>query len=111
MRIGVLAPAEIALRRFMPALADIPKLEFAGVAVHTPTERFGTDLPKAEVIAQTLTVEQQRAEQFVTEYGGHIYPSYQSMIDDSSIEAIYLPLPPVYMSIGVAKYWMPVSIC
>ena len=43
MRIGIICPSEIALRRFMPALSQINRAEFVGLAIcpdlDVPTER------------------------------------------------------------------------
>jgi len=100
VKIGVLAPADIALRRFMPALAEIHELDFAGVAVHSSDERFGSEVPAPAIVAATMENEANRAQQFIAEYGGDIYPSYEAMVSAPDIDAIYIPLPP-----GLHAYW------
>lgn len=72
MRIGIIGAADIAFRRFLPALAKVGTMEFAGVASRTQS--------KAERITET--------------FGGVYYPSYEDIIADPTIDAIYLPLPP-----------------
>lgn len=94
MKIGVLCPAEIAIRRFMPALSVSKYFEFAGVAVYRPEERFSQEELKKEDINQRLEDERKKALKFTEQYGGKIYDGYESIIEDSDIESIYIPLPP-----------------
>lgn len=72
MRIGILGTAEIAFRRFLPALEKCPTLEYVGVATRTP----------------------EKAEPFRQRYGGQIYDGYDALLEDKRIEAVYVPLPP-----------------
>lgn len=72
MRIGTLGTAEIAFRRFLPALEKSLALEYAGVATRTP----------------------EKAEPFRQRYGGQIYDGYDALLADKRIEAVYVPLPP-----------------
>lgn len=72
MRIGILGTSEIAFRRFLPALVKSGELEYAGVASRTP----------------------EKAVPFRERYGGEIYHSYDALLADESIEAVYVPLPP-----------------
>lgn len=72
MKIGVLGTADIAFRRFLPALQKCPELGYAGVA--------------------SRTVE--KAARFVEAFGGQAYPSYDALLADASIDAVYVPLPP-----------------
>lgn len=72
MRIAVLGAADIAFRRFLPALKKCPALEYAGVASRSP----------------------EKAEKFREAFGGTIYTSYESALADASVGAVYLPLPP-----------------
>lgn len=72
MRIGILGTADIAFRRFLPALKKCPEMEYAGVA------------------SRTL----EKTERFVETYGGRGYPSYEALLKDESIDAVYVPLPP-----------------
>ena len=94
MKIGVLCPSDIAIRRFMPALKKIDELEFVGVAVSSAEERFGSDLPSADEIKLLLKNSNEKAQQFVSNYGGKIFSSYEEIVTSNEIEAIYIPLPP-----------------
>lgn len=88
IQIGVICPSEIALRRFMPSLSELAEFEFAGVAIADASEWDG------ELTDELLDSELRKASNFIENYGGTVYKSYTSMIEDDSIEAIYLPLPP-----------------
>lgn len=72
MRIGVLGTAEVALRRFCPALMHCCSVEFAGIASRNP----------------------EKAVKFTDLFGGKIYCDYDSLLDDENIECVYIPLPP-----------------
>lgn len=72
MRVGILGTAEIAFRRFLPALKKCPEITYAGVA------------------SRTL----EKTARFVEVYGGQAYPSYDALLADKSIDAVYVPLPP-----------------
>ena len=87
MRIGVICPSEIAFRRFLPSLSLCKEVCFAGVAVADQTEFVGAN-------EEVLQNEMKKAGAFTDKYGGRIYRGYQAMIDDTDIDAIYLPLPP-----------------
>ena len=72
MKIGILGTADIAFRRFLPALQGCPDVVYAGVA--------------------SRTIE--NANRFIAAFGGQAYPSYDALLSDSSIDAVYVPLPP-----------------
>ena len=38
IRIGIICPSEIAMRRFLPALSQLPGFKFVGVAIADKTE-------------------------------------------------------------------------
>ena len=76
MKIGILGAAEIALRRFLPALAKRPELVYAGVASRT----------------------REKAVCFQEAYGGKIYETYDDLLDDEGIDCVYVPLPPALHS-------------
>lgn len=84
MKIGIICPSEIALRRFLPALKLCDKFEFAGVAAADNFEWNGT------LTEEMRNNELKKAENF----GGKIYSSYSEMINSNEIDAVYLPLPP-----------------
>lgn len=93
MNIGILCPSEIALRRFMPALKKTD-FQFIGLAVNSPEERYGNQLPEEEVVTAMLEFEKTKAKVFIDTYGGKIFSSYEEIINSSDIEALYIPLPP-----------------
>lgn len=72
MKIGILGTADIAFRRFLPALKKCPGMEYAGVA----SRRLEKTKP------------------FVETFGGQGYSSYEELLADESIDAVYVPLPP-----------------
>lgn len=72
MRIGILGTSDIAFRRFLPALQKCEDLTYAGVATRTP----------------------EKGKPFQEAFGGEIYDGYASLLEDKSIEAVYVPLPP-----------------
>lgn len=72
MKLGILGAADIAFRRFLPALRKCPDITYAGVASRTP----------------------EKAARFLEAYGGRSYPSYDALLADESIDAVYVPLPP-----------------
>ena len=94
MKIGIICPSEIAYRRFLPALKEAEGFEFAGVGVNTPQERYGESLPEAEEVEAMLARGRAKAERMTAEYGGKIYGSFQEILRDPEIEAMYIPLPP-----------------
>lgn len=94
MKIGVICPSEIALRRFMPALQLVEDVEFVGIGVCTKQERFGkVDMP-SETVESVLNAEHEKAQVFINQYGGKIFEGYESIVRSDEIEAIYIPLPP-----------------
>lgn len=72
MRIGILGTADIAFRRFLPALQKCGDFTYAGVA--------------------TRALE--RGKPFQEAFGGEIYNGYDVLLEDETIGAVYVPLPP-----------------
>src|SRR6202008_404911 len=72
VRWGILGTAKIALTKVIPAMQRSPWCEIAAIA--------SRDLSKAKAAAAELNIPS-------------AYGSYEAMIDDNSIEAIYNPLP------------------
>ena len=72
MRIGILGTSDVAFRRFLPSLMKCEGAEYAGVASRTP----------------------EKAVPFQENFGGTIYESYDALIEDPLIDAVYVPLPP-----------------
>lgn len=71
-KLGILGASEIAFRRFLPALTKHKYLDYAGIASRYPT----------------------KAKPFQDTYGGTIYQSYDALLDDPTIDVVYIPLPP-----------------
>lgn len=96
IRIGIICPSEIAFRRFLPSLQKVAdSFEFAGIAIASPLEWFGdlTQVTESDIQSQQER-ERAKAHTFVDQYGGKIYEGYQSIIESSEIDAMYIPLPP-----------------
>lgn len=95
IRFGIICPSEIAFRRFLPSLQKVNGVEFAGVAIASPTEWLG-DVTK--INEADITIQQERelakAKTFVDAFGGKIYNSYTEICTAEDVDAIYLPLPP-----------------
>lgn len=72
MKIGILGTADVAFRRFLPALAVCKGFDYAGVASRTP----------------------EKGRIFQERYGGKIFDGYGDLLKDSTIGAVYVPLPP-----------------
>ena len=72
MKLGILGTADIAFRRFLPALSKCPQITYAGVASRTPEKGL----------------------KFQENFGGKVYESYDALLSDESIDAVYVPLPP-----------------
>lgn len=88
VKIGVLCPSEIAFRRFLPAIKQNLDFEYVGVAVAGAGEWFG------EPTLEQIAAEQNKAQKFVDSYGGKIFKGYRKLLNDTNVEAIYIPLPP-----------------
>ena len=72
MNIGILGTADIAFRRFLPALRQCDQAHYAGVASRTP----------------------EKAQKFQQQFGSRIYDTYDALLADPTIDAVYVPLPP-----------------
>lgn len=96
IKIGVICPSEIAFRRYMPAIQKAEGIQYVGVGVSNAQEWFGEILPSVseEKINRVLKSETEKAQSFIKEYGGCLFHSYEDLISDNSIDAVYLPLPP-----------------
>ncbi|MCR5102459.1 MAG: Gfo/Idh/MocA family oxidoreductase [Butyrivibrio sp.] len=94
MKIGILCPSEIALRRFMPAISSVDEFEYVGLGVCTKEERFPENVPDEETVNEVLNAEMEKAKAFIDQYGGKVFNGYQGIIESDEIEAVYIPLPP-----------------
>jgi predicted dehydrogenase len=89
LRIGILCPADIAFRRFLPALRKLSRFEYAGVAVARESEWFGGGLDDAAIKAKIA-----KAERFRAALGGAIFEGYETLLERDDIDCVYIPLPP-----------------
>jgi len=87
INIGIIGPSEIALRRFLPALIQLPNFKYVGVAVADKSEWTGAT-------NEIISAEREKAKAFTDQYHGKIFSSYKSIIESDETDAIYLPLPP-----------------
>ena len=94
MRLGIICPSEIALRRFMPALQQCEDLAFVGVGVFSKEERFGSEDHDETEFRKVLEIEKEKAQVFIDQYGGRIFDSYTSVVSSPEVDAVYIPLPP-----------------
>ena len=74
IRIGILGAADIAYNKFIPALCQVSGAECAGVASNSG----------------------KKIERFVEKYNLHVYSSYDEVINDGSVDCVYIPLPPAF---------------
>lgn len=72
IRIGILGAAEIAHRMFLPALLENNLFHYVGVASHSKDRRIA----------------------FKENFGGDYFESYDDIINNKNIDAVYIPLPP-----------------
>lgn len=95
MKLGIICPSEIALRRFMPALQFFSDIEFAGVAICTRDERFD-EASNVDEKRQTEIIQLQRkkAQVFIDNYGGTIFEGYNAICTSDRVDMLYVPLPP-----------------
>ena len=92
IRIGVIGTSDIAKRRMIPAIKKCKEFEYAGVAIAGQNEWNILDLKSNGVY--NLESKIQKAKGFEDLFGGKTYLSYNALLDDSSIDAVYIPLPP-----------------
>ena len=100
MRIGIICPSEIAIRRFLPALRLVSGFEFAGMAIPTVEERFGDRRPEDSVINAVRRNERDKARHCIEQYGGRLFEGYASIAESPDVDALYVPLPP-----ALHAYW------
>lgn len=96
MRVGIVCPSEIALKRFLPALSKLSDFKFVGVATATIDEWFGEENTQRSVSFEynVIEKEKEKASHFIKNYGGKLFESYESIIKSDEIDSIYIPLPP-----------------
>ncbi len=94
VRIAVLCPSEIAKRRFMPALAKVEGAEFAGIGCATPEERAVGASSVGPDAAERADRQLAAAQEFAREFGGRVWTSFEALLADPAVDALYIPLPP-----------------
>jgi len=94
MRIGVICPSEIAIRRFMPAISKIDGVKFVGMGIVNKEELFDSESLSAEEIERLLREQKEKVTNIINEYGGKMFESYRDIVISDEIDAIYIPLPP-----------------
>lgn len=104
IKIGILGAADIAKRRFLPALNNLSdEYIFAGVASATneerlqPLQEIGAEEEYSPVDDESRMA---KVQAMADEFGGKVYESFESLIQDENIDAVYVPLPP-----ALHYYW------
>ena len=116
IRIGILGAADIAKRRFLPALGNSKECEFIGVAAATDEERAclktlsgtgdnssdsGRDDNSNNSRDNNGNADRlKKAAALTEEFGGKVFESYEDLINSDEIDAVYIPLPP-----SLHYYW------
>ena len=57
-------------------------------------ETFGNNVPDQAIAKKTIEAQREKAQEFITLYGGEIYDSYEKLVTAERIDAVYIPLPP-----------------
>ncbi len=94
MRIGIICPSEIALRRFLPALSKFEEVEKIYVSYASKKEWTGSQNENSDEYEKIQEREKQRAEEFKSKYNAEVIEGYNNLLDKKLIDAVYIPLPP-----------------
>lgn len=94
IKIGVLGPAEIAIRKTIPALIKCSDFEFVGVAIAKEEERILVCDTRTNKQQETTNISIEKAKEITKKFGGKIYLGYETLLKSKEIDAIYIALPP-----------------
>ncbi len=86
----------------MPALKQLEKFEYIGLAAATEREFSGADSDKVR------PSELVKAETFISAYGGKIFEGYEALICSNEVDARCLRR---CILNGAKKYWKTANIC
>ncbi len=90
--LGILGTSGIAERRMIPAVRKVPSVRYAGVAYST---REAMGFPGTETeFEPLLEKKREKARRFRDSFGGSIFESYRSLLEDPEVNAVYIALPP-----------------
>ena len=95
IRIGVLGPSDIAMRRMVPSLKNCKQIEYAGVAAAFENERTADPSGSDEsCLGNVLPASMEKARKFEENFGGKIVCGYDNMLASDMFDAVYIALPP-----------------
>lgn len=94
IKIGILGPADIAIRKTIPAILKSNNFEFVGVAIAKEEERTLVCNSKNKKLQETTNISLEKAKEIIKKFGGKIYLGYETLLKSKEIDAIYIALPP-----------------
>lgn len=76
----------------MPALMKTGFFEFDGVGYHSKEEIINFNQSNLD---EKVNLSKNKALSFVNDFGGKLYNSYNEVVNESNVDCIYIPLPPM----------------
>lgn len=92
VKIGILGPADIAYRKFLPAIKSSNDFDYEGIAVASLDER--NQLTDVQETSNVYPKSIEKANKLMNEFGGIVFNSYEELLTSNIIQAVYIPLPP-----------------